>query len=282
MNGGAGGGNTQAVAPKTNTPNATFTYTGPSGAASKLRIVTAKITADKPLMTVFQEWLVEVVNDSSETLCLANMKAFYKNASGTVVASPMGYVNGPSYKVSGLSVTSSCLAPGDHGVIWDLDTVPTVIDPSAVRVIEYQVEFLPANGIVPHPNMPTITPGVTFDKFNSGNYSLKGSLVAKASIHNVGLDIFPVGSDGLILAALSATNLGAVVAGATWNWESSSAEENFSKQFIFADWIEGVAAVPLKNHALEALFLERRDDFSSRHNRIRDLASKWALESRLH
>jgi hypothetical protein len=257
---GAGGTGTlpPATPPLSNVPGATWVDTGPSGLGSGLRIKNARLTLET-ISTTFQEWLAEVVNEGPSLLCLAKVTAQYKDASGTVLAKPLAFVDGPPYK--GLSsVSDACLAPGDHGALWDLDQVPSTFSLSQVKRVEYVVDVIPFND-VPHPSAPVVTPGQVIDRYGTGTgWVLRGTLRAVATINNYGVHVYPFGSDGMILASLTSSNPGALLAaGSSWSFETSSAKQRFTNQLIFARFIDGAPRSPAVPRTREELDFQQRD-----------------------
>jgi len=270
---GTGGALPPETPPLSNVPGATWVNTGPAGLGSGLRIKNARLTLET-ISTTFQEWLAEVVNEGSSVLCLAKVTAQYKDAAGTVLAKPLAYVDGPPYK--GLSsVSDACLAPGDHGALWDLDQVPSVFSLSLVRRVEYVVDVIPFND-VPHPSAPVVTPGTVIDRFGTGTgWVLRGTLRAVATINNYGVHVYPFGSDGMILASLTASNPGALLAaGSSWSFETSSAKQRFTSQLIFARFIDGPPRSPAIPRTPQELSFHERDlDRRAHWDRVQDMAA---------
>jgi hypothetical protein len=247
-----------ASPPVSNTPGAEFVYVGTPGAGAGLRFKSARLTLET-IASTFQEWLAEVVNDSAEVLCLAKVTAEYKDAAGTVLAKPIAFADGPAWKGFG-TVSSTCLPPGERGGLWDLQQVTRTFSLSAVRRVEYKVEFLPVQDSVPHPSTPTVTPGLVSDKFGTGTYwTLRGTLRAVATIHNYGVDVYPIGSDGMVLANLTASNPGALLpAGSSWSFETSGAKQRYGSQLIFTSFIDGPPRSPALPRVEAELTFEHR------------------------
>jgi hypothetical protein len=244
-----------------------------------MQILSSNLTQESIGSSVFEEWLAEVKNAGTKTVCLMRIRASFK-AGETIVSDVDPFVDGPPYKVDVSRVTSSCLAPGDIGVFWDLDEVPRTTAIQSATVAEYTLEFLGADLHRPHPDTPTITPMEVFDRFNTGSsWSLRGSLTARATIHNIGLDIFPIDDAGLVIDSLSATHLETLLAGGGWSFESSTAKRRFARQHLFASWIDGpktlaerpTPKLPRDGEELREGFRDRRHQLK-RHRELLRLA----------
>jgi hypothetical protein len=265
-----------ATPPISNTPNAEFVYL--TGASSGLRLKSARLTLET-IASTFQEWLAEAVNDSSEVMCLAKVTAEYKDSSGATLAKTLAYVDGPPYQGFG-TVSSSCLAPGEHGALWDLQQVPRAFSLSLVRRVEVNVDLLPTPDRKPHPSAPVVTPGLVSDKFGSGTYwTLRGTLRAVATIHNYGVHVYPIGGDGMVLASLTASMPGALLsAGSSWSFETSGAKQRFSTQMIFAGFIDGPPRMPaVPRDGVELVFEERELERRMSWARSREVAAAREL-----
>jgi len=260
--GGSGGGPVDArpvppaTPPLSNTSGAEFVYV--AGASSGMRLKSARLTQETIAGTTFQEWLAEVVNEGSQVMCLTKVTAEYKDSSGSTLAKPLGYVDGPPYQGFG-TVSSSCLAPGDHGALWDFSQVPRAFSLSLVRRVELNVDVLPTPDRKPHPSAPVVTPGLVSDSGTGSYWSLRGTLRAVANIHNYGVHVYPIGGDGLLLGSLTASMPGALLpAGTTWNFQTSGAKQRFSNQMIFASFIDGPPKSPaVPRPGMELVFEER-------------------------
>src|SRR5204863_8070825 len=128
-------------------------------------------------------------------------------------------------------VSDACLALGDRGALWDLDQVPVNFSLSSIRRVEYTVDVIPFND-VPHPSAPTVTVGLVIDRYGTGTgWVLRGTLTAVATINNYSVHAYPIASDGMVLASLTASNPAALLsAGSSWSFETSSAKQRFTTQ----------------------------------------------------
>ena len=269
-------GPTPKGAVSANVPGATFTNVSGTPQGQALVLLSARLTYEAPLTTVYQEWLAEVVNQGSRTLCLTKVSAAYKNAAGVVVAAPYGYIEGKAYQMDASTVSIGCLAPGEHGALWDMDTVPTVVDLATVKTVEILVEPYEVASAVPHPAAPVISGTVVVPKYTT-SYVLTGVATGVQPIHNIGFAIYPRGADGMILDHLSATNLGSLSAGEVWSWESMSVKQPFATWMLFSSFITGLSS----NHApvsVDPAVQDRLDDWQAGLTRIQAASAARAAD----
>jgi hypothetical protein len=268
VGGNGGSGALPGVVTRTNIPGLKFEYKGTDPAARGIEILSSNLTQEAIGSSVFQEWLAEVKNSGPLTVCLLSVSVRFQSG-GTVLAEIKSYADGPPY-LSGLSgVTSTCLAPGDTGVFWDLDQLSRTTPIQSATTAEYTLDYLPQGQSRPHPDAPTIAPGAVVDRFNTGTgWILKGTVTARATIYNIGLDIYPIDETGLVTDSLSATHLETLPAGSTWSFDSSSTKRRFSRHHVFADWIDGVKRAELRSR-MPLPADELRQDFRDRRHLLK-------------
>ena len=268
---GTGGSGGSAAAVRSNIPGLVFEYSGTDPTGRGIQILSSNLTQEAIGSDVFQEWLAEVKNGSAKTVCLMRIKASFF-AGSAILADVDAFADGPPYKMDISKVTTSCLAPGETGVFWDLDEVPRLTSISTATKATYTLELLGDDLLRPHPDTPTVTPTGVFDRFGTGSgWSLKGTVTAKATIYNNGLDIYPIDDRGLVIASLSAVHLETLFAGSSWDFQSSTVKTRFSKQHVFPEWIDGAktAAVP-REPILPLAGDDLRGQFRARRNALKE------------
>lgn len=264
-----GGSPPSVTGTRSNIPGLKFEYKGTDAIARGLAILSSNLTQRTTGGRVYQEWLSEVENAGTATICLVRIRVRFQSA-GTVLAEVDSFADGPPYESVVGGLTTTCLAPGDTGVFWDLDSVPNTTAIETATTAEYTIDHLPRSEARPHPDTPTVTITGVVDRFNTGDsWALRGSVTARTAIRNIGLDVYPIDDSGLIADALSATHIETLPAGATWTFDSSTTERRFSRQHVFPGWIDGARMAEPRPSDLPLLMDDLRRQFHDRRHQLK-------------
>lgn len=221
-----------------NTPGATVVDAG-NPATPTLTLLSSNLLQDPSGSQVFQQWLGEVKNNGTALVCLLRVDVTFQRADGLPLASFTSFASADPYMFGTSSLTMPCLQPGQIGSFYDNGFVGAAIPLSAVTTIA--VRFSPNEfpGAVPAPHAPLVTSHVTpvFDGFG-----VTGTLTGQVGpIYNIGLEIYPRDTAGLVLGQLFATDLDTLQPGATFPFTTLSVPTDFTQYRSFADFIDGPA-----------------------------------------
>lgn len=222
-----------------NPPGAKYVNTEPS-AAPGLILVSSNFIERASGGQYFQEWFGELRNTGPTTYCYP--RVYVSLTDGSVEKATFSpFADAAPYVIGGSTSTSSapCLAPGARAGLHTNNLVSVPADPSSIKSVEVAFAYLePSGAVAPDPSAP----GIESVKVNSSTYgyTVTGTLRARATINNIGVDVYPV-LFGYVYDNLPDTNLGEIVKGATWDFEAAYADRSFTDYMVFVGYIRGSA-----------------------------------------
>jgi hypothetical protein len=186
----------------------------------------------------YQQWLGEVENVGTQTVCTVGVGLTFKDGTGAIVVQPRtSYVDSAPYIAQGSTLTFSCLGPGAIGDFYVNGFANTMADTTTVTHIEVSFTPNPLSGTAPDPNAPVVTAQpVPY----LGAYALQGTITAgSGAINNIGLTGYPRDATGLVLGQVQATDLGSLSPGAMFPFTTDTVAQSFTEYRIFTSYIEG-------------------------------------------
>lgn len=233
--------------PVSNVPGAEFVDITP-GAASGLVLRSLNFVQEPSGGQTFQQFYAEVANQGSETFCLVQLEASYKKAGGGLIAKTYGYTAGEPYTLGDSAVPMPCIEPGKSAGMYDNGFVDTTASLGAVAKVEYQFGGYTKGSNVPHPLTPAILSASVVQTFGADYYALSGAVKNDSGqpIYNLAMKVYPINAQGLIYDELLDHHLSTLWGNATWSYETTSAQGQFSKYLQTVDFIAGAAFAPPK------------------------------------
>jgi hypothetical protein len=164
----------------------------------------------------YQAWFGEVKNAGTQLTCLVKINLTISPGPGQPLSLVAYADSSPAYQFSGESLSISCLAPGQTGALWANNISSVTADVLATQSIVYQFAGLPGTIDTPNVAMPMVTATLT----NAGalGFDVEGTMTAVADISNIELPAYVRDATGLIQDRITAVDLGALAAGASWSY----------------------------------------------------------------
>jgi hypothetical protein len=223
-----------------NTPGATVQDVG-NPPTPDLKLISLNFLQQPSAGQYYQQWLGEVTNVGTTPLCQISLQITYQGAGGKVLITPgLTFVDGPPWVLpSGDNLSMACLDAGQTGTFYTNGFASN--ETSLADVTTIAVAFTPQKypTAFADPNAPTISSSV---EPYLGAYALTGTMVGGAGpINNIELHGYPRDATGLVLAQLSATDLGQLNPGSSFPFTTATVAEAFTEYRQFPDYIEGAA-----------------------------------------
>ncbi len=237
--GGAGGSSGGPPVYVSNTPGATVTEV-PAADVTGLTVVSSNLIDEASGGQYYQKWTGLIYNGTPKVVCYPKVSAKFFN-SGTEVGSHLAFADTEPHLLPSSTLTASCLQPGSIGALYSNGFFSSPL--SSITEITFDVEGLVYDSVPLHPAAPTFSGVALSEKFGvgSGYWAATGSLNAVSTIHNISIDVYPVGTDGLVPDKLIDANLDTVSAGSSYAFETTSYQGlKADKQLLaFADFLDG-------------------------------------------
>jgi hypothetical protein len=75
----------------------------------------------------------------------------------------------------------------------------------------------------------------------TGYFALSGSVQATGTIYNIGMDVYPLASNGLVIDQLSDFHLDTLQAATAWSYQTTSTQTPFTIFHQYIDFLAGAA-----------------------------------------
>ncbi|HWZ92688.1 MAG TPA: hypothetical protein VNW92_27670 [Polyangiaceae bacterium] len=189
----------------------------------------------------YVDWFGELLNNSQGTRCFIKLDADFQNSSGVSVEKLTTYVSTAPYKVTGTSLSATCLAPGEKGIVWGNDLPSPAIDLAAISTLDVTLSSLEVDTAVPHPLAPKVgTLQKTYDSLGM-DWTVSGSATAASSpIYNIDVT-FWAKSGAFYVDNQDVFHLDDFLPGSVWSFDTSPG---------------GLAAMPLDELTYTDEFIE--------------------------
>jgi hypothetical protein len=222
-----------------------------------LVLLSSTLTEEAFPGSIFDSFYGEAVNRGSSVVCDVHIKIDLTDDSGQTLLALESYADGPAYKSSG-TVSSDCLAPGEHGAFWDIQQGTTRVPFAYITHASVTIDSFAPENAVPHPLAPTTVSSTVIPRFNG--YAVSGTVQASAgTIYNLGMTVYTRGASGRLSDRVSDTHLDTLAQGGSWSYETSAnTGEPVARYLQFVGFIEGPRPASLVAAPLDARALARR------------------------
>jgi hypothetical protein len=230
--GSAGSGGSAGV---TSQPPATFTQVS---ALDGLELISSNLTQEEYDFDAFQEWFGEVENRTNREACFVEAWISFASEVGETLFELHSFADAAPYQGS-ISLSVPCIPPGQSAGMY-ANGLGAIVEIENIRRATVEISFLDGE-YAPHPAAPVITSAMVTQGLFDDTWTVSGTARGVATIHNISMPVYPRDpSTGLLVARLTETNLGVLVAGQTWNYETSSwSGAEFFSFLQSLDFIEG-------------------------------------------
>lgn len=225
-----------------NTPGATVVDVG-SPPTPGLVLVSLNFLQQPSGGQYYQQWLGEMENVGATPICDVSLNIVYEDASGNAIASPpTTYADADPYALSGFNESVPCIAPGKIGSFYTNGFADSMTALGSVATIAVKFGSLTEPGVAPDPNAPDVT---SQPQSTNLGYEVNGTIAVATNggpINDVRLDVYPRDATGLVLAQLSAVDLGAITQGSPFPFTTDAITPAFTEYRQFVQYIQGAAA----------------------------------------
>lgn len=199
----------------------------------------------------YQQWLGEVMNVGATPACQIELQLNYQGAGGTIlVTPPQTFVDGPPWVLpGGDNLSMGCLATGQIGSFYTnaFANAETSLAGVTTITVAFQPHTYPT--AIADPDAPIIT---SSPEPYIGAYALTGTMVGgAAAINNIELHGYPRDATGLVLAQLSATDLGELDPGVSFAFTTDTVATAFTQFRQFPSYIEGTSTMAIVRSGAE-------------------------------
>ena len=236
---------------ESNTPNATAVDVG-APATPTINLVSSNLVQDPSAGRIFQQWVGEIRNVGSTTICQVLAHVRFEDASGAQLAVFDAFSSAEPHMVSGVSLSIGCIRPGEIATLYSNEFVDSAVPLSSVTRIAVAFTSTSGIGAVPAPHAPLITSHVE-PRF--GGFIVAGSLTGRVgAIYNIGIDVYPRATSGLAFDWLFTSALGTLEPGATVPFSTISTSSSFTEYRVYVHFIDG--RKPLRDALAAAALLD--------------------------
>ena len=248
--GSSGGSSGGPPAYVSNTPGAAVAES-PSAGLEGLTVVSSNLTDEVSGSQYYQRWTGLLYNGTPKVVCFAQVTAKFFNSAGGEVGSHLTFADAPPHLLTSGSLPSACLQPGTVGGLFSNGFFNAPLSAGGVANISFEIDGSAKDAVPLHPSAPKFSSVMLTEKYGSGSgyWAATGSLTAVATIYNIGIDVYPVGADGLIPDRLGDTHLDTLTAGSSYAFDTTTYQGTpaNAQLLAFSSFIDGAksfAAMP--------------------------------------